>query len=202
MTPLESIKALFDQWHLQGKQYSPSRVAGMDRRRLIERFGEMGLTEGAEIGVARAIFSRYMFKHIPDLHLFCIDPWRLKLRGKSCYNSTMSRLAGQNATIIRKTSMDALDDVPDESLDFVNIDGDHTFDFVMTDIIWWSKKVKFGGVVAGHDYYRFRRGGVVPAVDIYTYQHGITKWFLTDEKTPTWFWIREHSFADPLIEQD
>jgi len=51
--------------------------------------------------------------------------------------------------------------------------------------------VKLGGVVAGHDYYGFRNAGVVAAVDVYTYQHGITKWFVTDEKTPTWFWVRE-----------
>lgn len=201
MTPLESIKALFDQWHEQGIQYSPSRVAGMDRRRLIQRFGEMGLTEGAEIGVDRASFSTYMFQHIPDLHLLCIDPWPLRLRGKSRHRSTVARLAHLNATIIRKYSMDALEDVADDSLDFVYIDGNHTFDYVMMDIICWTKKVKFGGVVAGHDYYRFRRGGVVPAVDVYTYQHGITKWFVTDEnKAPTWFWLRERKHFDPVID--
>ena len=201
MTPLEKIKKLFDAWYEQGLQYSPSKVAGMDRRRLIQRFGEMGLTEGAEIGVDRASFSRYMFQHIPNLHLLCIDPWPLKLRGKSRHISTTRRLAECNATIIRKTSMDALEDVPDESLDFVYIDGNHEFDYVMTDIIFWTKKVKWGGVVAGHDYHAFRRGGVIPAVNVYTYQHGITKWFLTDEKkAPTWFWIREHKHFDPIID--
>jgi len=191
MTPLESIKKLFDQWYKQGCQYAPSRVAGHDRRRLIQVFGEHGLTEGAEIGVDRARFSEYMFKYIPGLHLTCVDPWIPHFRGESRYNSTVARLAPYNATIIRKTSMDALADVPDQSLDFVYIDGNHEFDYVMPDIIFWAKKVKFGGVVAGHDYHRFRCAGVIPAVNVYTYQHGITKWFLTDEKTPTWFWIRE-----------
>jgi len=196
------VKDLLSTWYRKSQQIAPVRVRGLDRKRLMIHFGESGMTRGAEIGVDRGRFSQYMFKVIPGLHLFCVDPWRWKLRGESRYRSTVERLSQFNATIIRKNSIDALVDVPDESLDFAYIDGDHTFDYVMTDIIWWSKKVRYGGVVAGHDYYRFRRGGVIPAVDIYTQQHGITQWFLTDERTPTWFWIRERSFVDPLDEQD
>ena len=58
--------------------------------------------------------------------------------------------------------------------------------------------MRFGGVVSGHDYYRFRRAGVVPGVDVFTQQHGITKWFVTDEKEATWFFAREPHFTDPL----
>ena len=90
--------------------------------------------------------------------------------------------------------MDALADVKDESLDWVYVDGDHTFDFVMSDIIWWARKVRVGGIVAAHDFYPFRGGGVVAAVEVYTRQHLITRWFLTDylvDRTPTAFWLRE-----------
>jgi len=196
------VKELLDKWYEQAQQISPVRIRTLTRKRLVQYFGEYGLTKGAEIGVDRGRFSEYMFKVIPDLHLLCVDPWYWKLRGESRYQSTQRRLAPHNATVIRETSFEAVMDIPDESLDFVYIDGDHTFDFVMTDIIWWSKKVRYGGVVSGHDYYRFRRGGIVPAVDTYTREHGINKWFLTDERTPTWFWIRAPSFVDPLEEQD
>lgn len=197
------MKELLAQWYKKSQQISPVRIRGLDRRRLMQHYGEHGLTEGAEIGVDRGRFSEYMFQVIPDLHLYCVDLWHWKLRGQSRYESTVRRLEPHNATIIRKNSMDALADVPDESLDFVYIDGDHTFDYVMTDIIWWAKKVKYGGMISGHDYYRFRRAGVVPAVDTYTQQHGIVQWFLTDylkDRTPSWFWIREESFVDPLPE--
>ena len=193
------IKDLLAQWYKQGRQYAPMRVAGHDRRRLVQIFGERGLTEGAEIGVDRARFSAYMFKFIPGLHLTCVDPWESHFRGESRYNSTVARLAPHNATIIRKTSMEALAGVPDESLDFVYIDANHEFDFVMADIIFWAKKVKFGGIVSGHDYYRSRNAGVVAAVDVYTYQHGITQWFVTDEKTPSWFWLKEHQVFDKSL---
>jgi hypothetical protein len=198
------MKALLDKWYANSRQVSPVRIRGLDRKRLVQHFGEQGLLRGAEIGVDRGSFSRYMLKYNPEMTLLCVDPWRWKLRGESRYQSTLKRLVefGDRATIIRADSFDAVRDVQDESLDFVYIDGDHTFDFVMTDLIWWAKKVRYGGVIAGHDYYRFRRGGVVPAVDVYTQQHNVHKWFLTDERTPSFFWIREHCFVDPLEEQD
>jgi predicted O-methyltransferase YrrM len=40
----------------------------------------------------------------------------------------------------------------DGSLDFVFIDAEHKYEFVMMDIISWLPKVKQGGVIAGHDY--------------------------------------------------
>lgn len=41
---------------------------------------------------------------------------------------------------------------PDRSLDFVFIDGDHSYDGVMRDLVAWIPKVKVGGILAGHDY--------------------------------------------------
>ena len=47
---------------------------------------------------------------------------------------------------------DAVKDIEDSSLDFVHIDGDHSYDFVMQDIILWGRKVRIGGIISGHDY--------------------------------------------------
>lgn len=201
-----SIGDHFKQWWIQSQQApSPVRISGLSRKRLMEMFGLYGLTNGAEIGVDRGTFSEYMFKVIPGLHLYCVDPWHWRLRGESRFNSTVKRLEDKSVTILREKSETACYQIPDESLDFVYIDGDHTFDYVMLDLIQWSKKVKVGGVVAGHDYYRFRRAGVVPAVDAYTQAHMIHEWFITDyrlDRTPSFFWVRERSFVDELEEQD
>lgn len=188
------IKALFDKWYQRSGQIAPVRIPKLTRRRLVQHFGDHDLLKGAEIGVDRGKFSEYMLTHNPEMHLLLVDPWRWKLRGESRYESTIRRMEpfGDRAVIVRKDSFDAVHDIRDESMDFVYIDGNHQFDYVMTDLIWWAKKVRYGGVVAAHDHYRFRGGGVVPAVEVYTRQHGITKWFLTDEKTATVFWIREH----------
>ena len=108
------MKELLKQWYKQSQQASPARVAGLGRKRLMQRYGEFGLVKGAEIGVDRGTFSAYMFKVIPDLHLLCVDPWHWRLRGKSRYKSTVTRLEPHNATIIRKTSLMASLEIKDE----------------------------------------------------------------------------------------
>lgn len=45
----------------------------------------------------------------------------------------------------------------DLSLDFVYIDADHSYDIVKKDIISWYPKVKYGGIIAGHDYYNCKQ---------------------------------------------
>ena len=40
----------------------------------------------------------------------------------------------------------------DESLDFIYIDANHAYDFVVEDINLWFPKLKKGGIFSGHDY--------------------------------------------------
>ena len=89
------------------------------------------------------------------------------------------------------TSMEAVSKIPDASLDFVYIDGRHEFDFIMMDLIAWAPKVRAGGIVSGHDYYQFYRGGVVHAVNAYVLGHNIKEWFVTREKECSFFWVKQ-----------
>jgi hypothetical protein len=86
----------------------------------------------------------------------------------------------------------------------VYIDGDHSYDFVMLDMILWGRKVRKGGIVSGHDYYynnnrQGRQAKVTAAVNDYTRIHGIRPWFITNKNTekeegdgyPSWFWVKE-----------
>lgn len=41
---------------------------------------------------------------------------------------------------------------PDSSIDFVFIDAEHKYEFVIQDIKHWLPKVRKGGIIAGHDY--------------------------------------------------
>ena len=191
---MEAKKQL-DKWYDAAEQVSPVRVRTLSRGSLMKLFNKFGFKNGAEIGVDRGTFSRVMLQSITDLKLYCVDPW-LSRDGESRYRKTMERLREfeNQITIIKKISMEALKDIEDGSLDFVYIDGDHHFDYAMTDIIEWAKKVKVGGIIAGHDYYRFRQAGVIEAVDVYTKMHKIDKWFLTDylkDRTPSFFWVKE-----------
>lgn len=189
------MNTLHDRFNPRFDQTSPVRVKGFTREQLAMLFGELGFTRAAEIGVAEGIYSEVLCKHIPNLKLLCVDLWsRYAKKGnidqEKCFDITQRRLAPYPVEYIRKPSMDALADVKDGSLDFVYIDADHRFDFVMRDVIEWSKKVRSGGIVAGHDYYHFKGSGVVEAVNAYTFAHQIHEWFIDDQREQSFFWVK------------
>lgn len=176
---------------------------------LLKYFAKLGFTTGAEIGVSQGYLSEKMFEIIPDLGLYCVDPW-LRYKGNRWggsqkrndvhYELAKERLQKYNAVIMREFSNEAALKIPDNSLDFVYIDGNHAFDYVMLDLILWSEKVRPGGIVSGDDYYQFKGGGVVEAVDVYAKVHGIKPNFtnpLTDkiqdrgcQEQPSFWWIK------------
>jgi len=60
-------------------------------------------------------------------------------------------------------SWDAANLFKDNSIDFVFIDADHSYESVTKDINSWLPKIKKGGIISGHDY--FTSPGVKSAVD-------------------------------------
>jgi len=167
------------------------------RLHLAEVFNELGYKVGAEIGVDRGKNAKVLFENIKDLKLYCVDPWiaynkssqeRVDRNFRWCKN----RLKNYNAIFVRKKSIEAAKDIPDNSLDFVYIDGLHEFDPVMLDLIYWSRKVRLGGIISGHDYYNFYRGGIIQAVNAYTHAHDISEWYITTgEPHPSFFWVQK-----------
>lgn len=150
---------------------------------------------GAEIGTKKGEFAEILCRRHPEMRLNCIDPWMeynwvSQRRQDEIYPHAVQRLSAYNVNIIRKTSMDGVLDFADGSLDFVYIDGNHKFDFVMCDLIGWAKKVRQGGIVALHDYRPGEWAGVVEAIDAYTKTHDIRPWYVTREREPTAFWVR------------
>lgn len=67
-------------------------------------------------------------------------------------------------TLIKSDTHAAKDNYEDESLDFVFIDANHTYEGMMTDLVDWFPKVKKGGMIGGHDYEDAWKG-LVQAVD-------------------------------------
>jgi predicted O-methyltransferase YrrM len=165
------------------------------RETLAECFGIMGFNTGVEIGTRKGIFAKTLCQANPKLHLYCVDPWMAYAGVKQqdqdiLYDIAKKALTGLNVTLVRKFSMDALDNFEMDSLDFVYIDGNHTFDYCCSDIIFWSRKVKPGGVVAVHDYMPGTWHGVMQAVDAYTHCHDIRPWYTTRERESTAFWMK------------
>lgn len=167
-----------------------------NRNKIAELFGELNFNIGAEIGVRRGKFSKILCDSNPNLKLYLVDPWSEyhakypNSKQERIFQEAKRNLEGYNVEFIREDSMAALRHFNDESLDFVYIDGNHRFDFVAPDIIFWSQKVKSGGIVACHDYYCFGFSGVVPAVNGYTQSHHIDPWYVTKEHEPTAYWVK------------
>lgn len=117
---------------------------------------ENGYIKGVEVGVDKGDYGRVLAE--AGLKVTGVDCWEnysgYKRLGayKSNMEMAIDNLKGLNYKIIRKYSMDALDDFEDESLDFVYIDANHTLPYVCLDIFGWERKVRKGGIISGHDY--------------------------------------------------
>lgn len=175
------------------------------RTDLYKIFAERGYRVGAEIGVLVGGNASHICGSIPNLDkLYCVDCWlptggRGSKRNPLKYYRFMKRklrtyIKKGIVVVVKKWSMDAVRDFEDERLDFVYIDADHTFDSIMLDIIQWSKKVRIGGIVSGHDYNVKDNYGVITAVRTYARVHKINPWYITRVESNgavNWFWTKQ-----------
>lgn len=187
---------IMKRFNIQNGHSAPFKCDGCTRVLLAKFLGEVGYKVGAEVGVEKGLYSKTLCKSISGLKLKCIDPYLPYRRHTQdwqdrYYRWACGRLKEFDAEIIRKPSMEAVKEIPNKSLDFVYLDQLHEFDFVMADLICWSAKVRRRGMIAGRSYVPpIRYNGVKPAVDSYTESHKITKWYLTDEPDPSFFWVK------------
>lgn len=117
---------------------------------------------GIEIGCAEGFTSEFILDSNPNLTLYCIDPYvnyidwngnNLNER-EDVYRIFCDRVSrfGERIKTVRKFSDDAVNDIADNSLDFIFIDGLHTYDQVTKDMANYYPKLKDNGIFAGHDY--------------------------------------------------
>lgn len=194
---------------------APFFIPDCHRFELPEFFVELGYKTGVEIGVYKGAFTERLCK--AGLRMYAVDPWK-SFEGGGRDQERQDRqdflfghagrvLAPYDCVLIRKTSMDALEEFPDESLDFVYIDGNHAFRYVAEDIAEWTTKVRKGGMIAGHDYFNTWPGAknlvcqVKAVVDAYVSVFEISPWWTFGEldlqKEPdrkerflSWMWFK------------
>lgn len=217
---MDTAEVIAKKFNLDLDQKSPIVIRTSRFKGLIELFKELNFKVGAEIGVAGGKFSQWLFHGIPGLKLYAIDPWESykdyvehhdevgQIILDDCLAKAQQRLTGKNVEFIRKFSMDVVKDFKDNSLDFVFIDGNHTFEYVINDIAEWSKKVRPGGIIAGHDFWNsIRERRIMPeltddkeriklcqvkdAVYSWTATNQIKLWFVTKgDSCPSWMFIK------------
>lgn len=129
---------------------------------------------GAEIGVLYGDTSHHLLNEFPRLNLYSVDPYlaydepdRTQPSMDKFEAEARTKLApfGARSIMMKTTSVQAAPTITDNTLDFVFIDAQHTYEAVKEDIETWFPKVRPGGLITGHDY---RWDGVNRAVNEFT----------------------------------
>ncbi len=201
---MDTLEYILKRYDIAKDQKSPMELVRSRWASLTKLFKELNFTVGAEVGVERGRFSKIICQVNPQLKLYVIDCWQTykgyrdhvsQERLDEFYLETKTRLTPFNCHIIRDWSIEAVKRFADESLDFVFIDASHDYEHVKEDIREWSKKVKRGGIVAGHDYIDKMHGityGVKRAVNEWIKENSISPLFVyKKDSCPTWMYVKE-----------
>lgn len=123
---------------------------------------------GVELGVFWGETFFYLLDNIPELHLIGIDLWKEVDWGdkedvgyraykefplEKYYQDVIekSRKYGNRAEVFKEDTVEFSENVTDNTVDFVFIDADHTYNGVKRDIRAWLPKIKNKGFICGHD---------------------------------------------------
>lgn len=172
-----------------------------DFKSLLEYYECLG--PGAEIGVAEGR-SSFDFLSMGIEALYMVDAWQtLDQTGDGGfpqewhdknYLDAVERVKsfGDKARILRGKSVDMAQQIKDGMLDWIYIDANHSYEGCAKDLIAWEKKVRLGGIIAGHDYLA-PQYGVFKAVQDFCYVHGYSPihTILEESIENTSFWFQK-----------
>lgn len=205
---MNSLKYILKTYQVDKDQKSPIKLGITRWGSMPKIIKQLELKVGAEVGVAGGRFTKLICTYNPNFKMYAIDPWEnypgykynVAQTMEELYLEARSRLAPFKVMFVRDYSMNAVKMFADESLDFVFIDANHDYKHALEDIRKWSKKVRKGGIVSGHDYITAERKdisyGVKKAVDKYVSEQKIPYLFTLvkntqDINSPSWMYIKK-----------
>lgn len=128
---------------------------------MVQRFnsGSHFVEIGAWKGKSAAFMGVEIANSKKNIKFDCIDMWSdegfaEQYRGQDVYSVFMNNVSpvADYITAIRSDSVEASTRYADGSLDFVFIDGDHSYAGCKRDILAYLPKMKPNSILAGHDY--------------------------------------------------
>jgi len=100
----------------------------------------------AEVGVKFGRTTFFLLDNVHDLVIHAVD-----LDISMFYNEEIKSKYKDRLIPIKGYSYDVADQLPNNSMDLIFIDADHSYDAVKKDIIAYTPKLKKNGLLAGHD---------------------------------------------------
>ena len=152
---------------------------------------------GLEIGVASGWTMNHFLQNLSNLQLTGIDPYIGYMDGNIKIAQEMldaQYLAAQDnisdfaprGKILRGYSQDFVNSFEDKSLDYIFIDGDHSYEGALRDCELFFPKIKSNGIFAGHDW---SFDGVQKAVNEFKNKNGSPN--IRMIKEDVWYWIKD-----------
>ena len=138
------------------------------REKMIKDIIPVG-TVGCELGVFAGEFSQYLFNIIKPTKMYLIDGWTLcgeelfsgdvdgngkcVMRSSVLHGIVVNRFkSNKNVHVWMGWTHEKIADIPDDSLDWIYVDADHSYDGCLRDLELCLFKVKKNGFIMGHDY--------------------------------------------------
>jgi hypothetical protein len=121
---------------------------------------------GVEIGVWRGHNALNILQNLDIKMLYLVDSYilypeynqneissHINMEANQAEARELLEPYADRITWVIKKAHDATDDIP-SNLDFVYIDGNHSTDAIIQDMVDWFQKVKSGGFFSGHDIWK------------------------------------------------
>jgi hypothetical protein len=162
----------------------------LDREKLLEYMPKNAVI--AEIGVNKGDFSRKIIGICKPQKLHLIDSWHTERYhdglSLDVENKFSQEISNGKIKINRGLSTEIVDEFSDKYFDWVYIDTSHDYITTKMELEKYSKKLKDGGILAGHDYSMGNWGkgykyGVIEAVHEFCVNNHWELIFLTADFT-------------------
>lgn len=171
----------------------------------------------AELGVGKGNFSKSILEIAkPKLH-YCVDLWAeidTGIQGKyyasqeiwdQRFTEIQESFKNYNVKFIRDLTYNIVNYIESKTLDWVYVDGDHTYNGCMKDLQAVKSLVKDDGMILGHDYrpaWRKRPNwGVVESVNEFVEENNYFLSVVTKETFPSFIITKTEQQHNSILEK-
>jgi hypothetical protein len=180
-----------------------------DRYAVLEKLPKGGTA--VEVGVAYGDFSRSILEALQPDTFIAIDnfgirpedePWgRQLLKDNGCshydyYTGIFREPIQAGRMIVKKgLSWEMLEQLPDQSVDYMYVDADHSYSSVAKEVIALRSKIKPGGIVQFNDYTHFDHDAMVA----YGVPRAVHEFMERENYEMLWLCLHPQGFYDVVL---